>query len=68
VIGHQLLFAAQRSTGPVSFSQQILQHRHAEHRLSPAVVLRFSFWAPDVIEVLDRICSEVGYSSNHLTS
>jgi len=30
-------------------------------RFSPAVVPRFAFRAPDVIEVLERVCSEVGY-------
>lgn len=30
-------------------------------RFSPAVVPRFSFRVPDVIEVLDRLCGEVGY-------
>jgi putative transposase len=30
-------------------------------RFSPAVVPRFGFRAPDVIEVLERVCSEVGY-------
>jgi len=30
-------------------------------RFSPAVVPRFGFRAPDVIEVLERLCSEVGY-------
>ena len=30
-------------------------------RFSPLVVPRFSFRAPDVIEVLDRVCGEVGY-------
>ena len=33
-------------------------------RFSPAVVPRFSFRAPDVIEVLDRVCSEVGYPAS----
>ena len=31
---------------------------------SPAVVPRFSFRAPDVIEVLDRVCGEVGYPTS----
>jgi putative transposase len=30
-------------------------------RFSPAVMPRFSFRAPDVIEVLDRVCAEVRY-------
>lgn len=30
-------------------------------RFSPAVVPRFSFRAPDVIAVLDRVCGEIGY-------
>jgi putative transposase len=30
-------------------------------RFSPAVVPRFGFRAPDVIEVLERVCSEVSY-------
>jgi putative transposase len=30
-------------------------------RYSPAVVPRFNFRAPDVIEVLERVCGEVGY-------
>ena len=29
-------------------------------RFSPAVVPRFSFRAPDVVEVLEQVCSEVG--------
>lgn len=33
-------------------------------RFSPAVVPRFSFRAPDVIEVLDRVCGEVGYPAS----
>ncbi|TPG51952.1 transposase [Sphingomonas glacialis] len=33
-------------------------------RFSPAVVPRFSFWAPDVIEVLDRVCGEVGHPAS----
>jgi len=30
-------------------------------RFSPAVVPRFRFRAPDVIEVLERVCTESGY-------
>jgi len=30
-------------------------------RFSPVVVPRFGFRAPDVIEVLERVCSEVSY-------
>ena len=33
-------------------------------RFSPAVVARFGFRAPDVIEVLKRLCSEVGYPAS----
>jgi len=33
-------------------------------RFSPAVVPRFSFRAPDVIEVLDRVCGEIGYPAS----
>lgn len=33
-------------------------------RFSPAVVPRFGFKAPDVIEVLERVCSEVGYPAS----
>lgn len=33
-------------------------------RFSPAVVPRFSFRAPDVIEVLDRVCGELGYPAS----
>ena len=33
-------------------------------RFSPAVVPRFGFRAPDVIEVLERVCSEVGYPAS----
>ena len=33
-------------------------------RFSPAVVPGFSFRAPDVIEVLDRVCGEVGYPAS----
>jgi len=43
-------------------------------RFSPAVVPRFSFRAPDVVKVLERVCGEVGYpastkaaSSSHAT-
>ncbi len=32
------------------------------HRFSPAVVFWFGFRAPDVLEVLDGACCEVGYS------
>lgn len=34
------------------------------HRFSPAVVPRFSFRAPDVVDVLERVCGEVGYSAS----
>jgi len=34
------------------------------NRFSPAVVPRFSFRAPDVIEVLERVCGEVGYPTS----
>jgi transposase InsO family protein len=33
-------------------------------RFSPAVVPWFGFRAPDVIEVLERVCSEVGYPAS----
>jgi hypothetical protein len=33
-------------------------------RFSPAVLPRFGFRAPDVIEVLERVCSEVGYPAS----
>jgi putative transposase len=33
-------------------------------RFSPAVVPRFGFRAPDVIEALERVCSEVGYPAS----
>ncbi len=33
-------------------------------RHSPAVVPRFSFRAPDVIDVLERVCSEIGYPAS----
>ncbi|MEG3166510.1 hypothetical protein U1701_18185 [Sphingomonas sp. PB2P19] len=33
-------------------------------RFSPAVVPRFGSQAPDVIEVPDRICGEVGYPAS----
>lgn len=33
-------------------------------RLWPAVVPRISFRAPDVIEVLDRVCGEFGYAAS----
>ena len=33
-------------------------------RFSPAVVPRFSFRAPDVIEVLQLVCVEVGYPAS----
>ncbi|GHH06884.1 hypothetical protein GCM10008023_00340 [Sphingomonas glacialis] len=33
-------------------------------RFSPAVVPRFSFRAPDVIAVLDRVCGGVGYPAS----
>ncbi|WP_408641938.1 integrase catalytic domain-containing protein [Sphingomonas radiodurans] len=33
-------------------------------RFSPAVVPRFNFLAPDVIEVLERVRGEVGYAAS----
>jgi putative transposase len=33
-------------------------------RFSPAVVPRFSFRAPDVIDVLENVCTEVGYPTS----
>lgn len=33
-------------------------------RFSPAVVRRFSFRAPDVVDVLERVCGEVGYPAS----
>ncbi len=33
-------------------------------RYSPAVVPQFSFRAPDVIDVLERVCTEMGYPAS----
>lgn len=33
-------------------------------RFSPAVVPRFRFRAPDVVEVLERVCAQVGYPAS----
>ena len=33
-------------------------------RFSPAVVPRFSFRAPDVIDVLERVCGKLGYPAS----
>jgi putative transposase len=33
-------------------------------RYSPAVVPKFSFRAPDVIETLDHVCKKIGYPKN----
>ncbi len=43
---------------------RILTVVDAFSRFSPAVVPRFSFRAPDVVEVPERVCSEVGYPAS----
>ncbi len=48
----------QLATGP---KLRILTVVDTFSRFSPAVVPRFSFRAPDVVEVLERVCAEVGY-------
>lgn len=51
----------QLATGP---KLRILTVVDTFSRFSPAVVPRFSFRAPDVVEVLERVCAEVGYSAS----
>ncbi len=51
----------QLATGP---KLRILTVVDTFSRFSPAVVPRFSFRAPDVVEVLERVCSEVGYPAS----
>ncbi len=51
----------QLATGP---KLRILTVVGTFNRFSPAVVPRFSFRAPDVVAVLDRVCGEVGYPAS----
>lgn len=51
----------QLATGP---KLRILTVVDTFSRFSPAVVPRFSFRAPDVVETLERVCSEVGYPAS----
>ena len=51
----------QLATGP---KLRILTVVDTFSRFSPAVDPRFRFRAPDVIEVLERVCAEVGYPSH----
>ena len=51
----------QLATGP---KLRILTVVDTFSRFSPAVVPRFSFRAPDVVEVLERVCNEVGYPAS----
>lgn len=48
----------QLATGP---KLRILTVLDAFSWFSPAVVPRFSFRAPEVVEVLERVCGEMGY-------
>ncbi|SEM74938.1 putative transposase [Sphingomonas gellani] len=51
----------QLATGP---KLRILTVVDTFSRFSPAVVPRFNFQAPDVVEVLERVCAEVGYPAS----
>lgn len=51
----------QLATGP---KLRILTVVDTFSRFSPAVVPRFSFRAPDVVEVLERVCGELGYPAS----
>jgi putative transposase len=51
----------QLATGP---KLRILTVVDTFSRFSPAVAPWFSFRAPDVVEVLERVCSEVGYPAS----
>lgn len=51
----------QLATGP---KLRILTVVDTFSRFSPAVVPRFSFRAPDVVEALERVCCEVGYPAS----
>ena len=48
----------QLATGP---KLRILTVVDTFSRFSPAVVPRLGFRAPDVVEVLERVCAQVGY-------
>ncbi len=48
----------QLATGP---KLRILTIVDTFSRYAPAVVPRFRFRAPDVVEVLERVCAEIGY-------
>ncbi len=51
----------QLATGP---KLRILTVVDTLRRFSPAVMPRFSFRAPDVVDVLERVCGEVGYRAS----
>jgi putative transposase len=51
----------QLATGP---KLRVLTVVDTFSRYSPAVVPRFRFRAPDVIDVLERVCAEVGYPAS----
>lgn len=51
----------QLATGP---KLRILTVVDTFSRFSPAVVPRFRFRAPDVVEVLERVCAQVGYPTS----
>lgn len=51
----------QLATGP---NLRILTVVDTFSRFSPAVVPWFSFRAPDVVKVLERVCGEVGYPAS----
>ena len=51
----------QLATGP---KLRILTVLDTFSRFSPAIVPRFSFRAPDVVEVLERVCGEEGYPAS----
>jgi len=51
----------QLATGP---KLRILTVVDTFSRFSPAIVPKFGFRAPDVVEILERVCSEVGYPAS----
>lgn len=51
----------QLATGPKLHIPPVI---HTFRRFSPAVVPRFSFRSPDVVEVLERVCGEMGYPAS----
>ncbi|WP_298199916.1 IS3 family transposase [Novosphingobium sp.] len=51
----------QLATGP---KLRLLTEVDTYSRFSPAVVPRFSFRAPDIVEVLERVCAQVRYPAS----